>query len=162
MTMLKSIRRLIPAIFIFSAILACVFSPYRVAATESIEPASASGEKIATFDEDEKATFEQETTAVASPFLHGNNYQPPVYFPDRQKRTLTTYPWMRIIPFAALVILALATTRFLGRRRQAGTRAGSEKLTIIETGVSHAMACSPVEDTELFLEEGREKGHGND
>jgi len=115
----ESIRRLLTFIFLFSGIMACALSPCRVFASGSTNPAiNAAEDKIATFDEDEEATSDSASTANVSSLLYAEHYRPPVYFPERQKRSVTSHPWMRIIPFAALVILALATTRFFGRRRQ--------------------------------------------
>jgi len=116
---LESIMRLFTFIFLFSGIMACVIIPCLVFASESMNPAiNAAKEEIATFDEDEEATSDSPSTANVSSLLYAEHYRPPVYFPDRQKRSVTSHPWMRIIPFAALVILALAMTRFFGRRRQ--------------------------------------------
>lgn len=116
---LESIIRLLTFIFIFSGIMAFSLIPYRVFASESINSViDAEVEEIATFDEDEEATFDPEPSANVSSLLHGDYYQPPVYYPERQKRSVTSHIWMRIILFAALAMLALATTRFFGRRRQ--------------------------------------------
>jgi len=115
----ETIRRLLTFIFLFWGIMMCALSPCRVFASGSMNPdVNASAEELATFDDDEKATFDQEPAANVSTFLHAEYYQPSVYFPERQKRSVTSHPWMHIIPFAALVMLALATTRLFGRRRQ--------------------------------------------
>jgi hypothetical protein len=115
----ESIRRLLTFIFLFSAITVCALSPCRVLASGSMNPAiNAMGEELATFDEDEKSTSDPEPTANVSSLLHAEHYLPSVYFSERQKRSVTSHAWMHIIPFVALVLLALATTRFLGRRRQ--------------------------------------------
>jgi hypothetical protein len=82
-------------------------------------------EEIATFDEDEEATLDSAPAANVSSLFHAEHYQPPVYFPERQKQSVTSHPWMHIVPFAALVMLALATTRFFGRRGQKTILAGN-------------------------------------
>jgi hypothetical protein len=135
----KSIRRLLTFIFLFSGIMACALSPCRVFASGSTSPAiNATEDQIATFDEDAATTLNSESTANVSSLLHAENYQASVYFPDRLSRIVTSYPWMHIIPFAALVILALATTRFFGRRRQktilAENRTAFENITAIGIG----------------------------
>lgn len=120
----KTIRPIITFFFLFSAIIMCAPSPCRVFASGSTSPAiNEAKEEIATFDEDEQATFDQASAADVSSLLYAGHYRPPVYFPERQKRSVTSYAWMHIIPFAALVMLALAATRFLGRRREKSSMA---------------------------------------
>jgi len=115
----ESIRRLLTFIFLFWAVMACALSPCSAFASGSTDPAvNAAGEELATFEEDEKATFDQESTEKVSSLLHAEHYKASVYFPERQKRSVTSHIWMHIIPFAALVILAIATARFFGRRRR--------------------------------------------
>jgi Na+-translocating ferredoxin:NAD+ oxidoreductase RnfG subunit len=149
----------------------CILSPCKVYASGSMNRAiNPADEKIATFDKDEEAAFDPEPAANISPFLHAEHYQLPVYFPGRQKLFVTSHPWVRIIPFAALVMLALATTRFSGKRRQKtilpGNRAASEKIIFsagifliitITAGVANAQITYPVKDAVVsFLGEGRE------
>jgi len=114
----ESIRRLLVFIFLFSGVMACALNPGRVFASGSMNPSiNAADDEIATFDEEEEAASNSAPAANVSSVLHAEHYQPPVYFPERQKRSVTSHPWMHIIPFAALVMLAFATARFLGRRR---------------------------------------------
>jgi hypothetical protein len=122
-------------IFLFFVMMTFILSPCRVFSSESKGPVvNAAKEEIATFDEDEKTTSDSEHTANVSTGLHAEHYQPPVYFPERQKRFMTSQPWMRILPFVVLVLLALATTRFFGRHRQKnnpiGNRPASEKIIV--------------------------------
>jgi hypothetical protein len=131
----ESIGRSLIIIFFFFVMMTFTISPCRVFSSESKGPAvSTTKEEIATFDEDEKTTSESEHTANVSTALHAEHYQPAVYFPERQKRFMTSQPWMRILPFVVLVLLALATTRFFGRHRQknnsTGNRPASEKIII--------------------------------
>jgi hypothetical protein len=170
----ESIRKLLILIFLFSAIMACALSPRRVYASGSVNPAlNAAGEKIATFD-DEEANFDSDKLEPAtndSSLLHAEHYHPPVFFAERQKRSVTSYSWMHIVSFAALLMLAFATTRFLGKRRQKSVlvenRVASEKITAVSVlifliimftaGVSNALVYSSVKDAVVsFLGEGRE------
>jgi hypothetical protein len=132
---LEVIWRLPTFIFLFLIIMTCTFIPCRAFSSEAVGPAINAGkEEIATFDEDEKTASDSEHTANLSTALHAEHYQPPVYFPERQKRFMTSQPWMRTLPFVVLVLLALATTRFFGRHRQknnpAGNRPASEKIIV--------------------------------
>lgn len=175
----ESIRRLPTFIFLFLGIMACTLSPCGVFASGSMEPfIDPADEEIATFDEDEEiasldedveATFDSEPAANVSSLLHAEYFQPPVYFPERQKRFVTSHIWIRIIPFAVLIMLALATTRFFGRRRQKNVPAGNRPASVkiiglgvfliitITPGVANAQISNSVKDTVVsFLGEGRE------
>jgi hypothetical protein len=177
-----SFRRLLAVNLLFSWIMACLLSPSLVFAqgAANLDANGAKeeiatfeeGDKAATFSEDEAATFDPESTAAkVSPFLHSEQYQPSVYFPERQKRSVTSHQCMRILPFAALVFLALVTARFLRRHRHKTVFAGGspafEKITgisvgilfilSITAGVSHAIVYSTVKDAVVsFLGEGKE------
>ena len=196
-----SVKLLLTFIFLFLWIMACTLSPCGAFGSESVHPIIIlSDEEIATFDEDkevatfdehdeiatfdedeetasfdenEEATFGSESAANVSPLLHAEHYQAPLYFPDRQKRYLTSHRWMPTIPFVALVILALATTRLFGRRRpnkniQSGNRTASEKIIIcicvgifliitITVGVTNAQISYSIKDAVVsLLGEGRE------
>lgn len=168
----KTIWRLPAFIFLFWVMIMCTINPCRVFALDSTTSESNEAkEEIATFDEDEETVFESEHAAKhSSSSLHAEHYQPPVYFPERQKRYLTSHVWMRIIPFAMLVILAIATTRLFGRRRQKniseGDATASGKIIIgigiflavmTTAGVAKAQITYPVKDAVVaFLGEGRE------
>jgi hypothetical protein len=115
----ESIRRLLAFIFLLSAVAVCLFNPYGVVASGSIDlSVNVPKEEIATFDEAEKAALDVEPTEAVSPLLHAEHYRASVYFPERQKRSVTSHEWMRAIPFIALIMLALAATRLFGRRRE--------------------------------------------
>jgi hypothetical protein len=115
----ESIRRLLAFIFLFSAVAVSFFSPCRVFASGSIDlSVNVPKEEIATFDEAEKAASDTEPTEAVSPLLHAEHYRASVYFPERQKRTLTSHEWMHAISFIALIMLALTATRLFGRRRE--------------------------------------------
>jgi hypothetical protein len=195
----ESVRRLLTFILFFSGIMAWTLSPSGVFASGSMDPIiNRADEEIATFDEDEgTATVDEhgETAAIheheetmsldenkdaasvaesavnVSSLLHTEHYRPPVYFPERQKRFVTSYRWMRIIPFAVLVMLVFATTRVFKKRGiktniQARKRAASEKIGIgvgilltitITAGVANAQISYSVKDAVVsFLGEGRE------
>lgn len=115
----ESIMRALTVIFLFSGVMVFTITQDRVFASGSINPAPiTAGEELATFEEDEKAVFDQEPTEDVSSLLHPEHYKPSVYFPERQKRSVTSHMWLHVIPFAALVVLAISTARFFGRRRQ--------------------------------------------
>jgi hypothetical protein len=110
---------LLTFIFLFSGIMACTLNPYNTfAIAPSNQAVNSADDEIATFDEYENAAFDPESITDIPLFLHAEHYQPSVYLPERQKRSLTSYAWMHIIPFTTLVMLALATTRLFGRRRE--------------------------------------------
>lgn len=114
----ESIRRLPAFILLFSGIMACALSPCRVFASGAMNPVvGEAADEIATFDEDEEAAFDRETASDGSPLLHAEHYRQSVYFPERQKRSLISYSWVHILPFAGLVVLALAASRFFARRK---------------------------------------------
>jgi len=116
---LESIKRALTAISLFSVTLVFTISPDRVLASGSINPTpNSAGEELATFEEDEKAAFDQESTETVSSLLHAGHYKASVYFPERQKRSVTSHIWLHVIPFAGLVVLAITTARFFGRLRQ--------------------------------------------
>jgi hypothetical protein len=195
----ETISRLLTFILIFSWVMACILSPGGVIAAGSmsqfINPADEEiatfdeaeaaataddhqetaatheHEKTATFDDNAKAASGAESAANVSSFLHAEHYQPPVYFPERQKRFVTSQQWMRILPFVVLFMLAFATVGFLKKRVaktdiQAGKRATSEKIGIgaiilllftITSGVAEAQISYSVKDAVVsFLGEGRE------
>lgn len=143
----------------------------------TITPVSvAADDEIAAFD-DEEASFDsepgatvQESGAVASSLMHADHYHPAGYFPERMKRFAGAYPWMHIVPFAVLVILAVMTTPFWGKRRRkpvaAGSRARLEKaasigiviliITSATVGISNALTYSSVKDAVVsFLGDGK-------
>jgi hypothetical protein len=166
----KSTMRALAFIFFFLGIMACTLYPFRVFASNSISTEiTADGDKIAAFDEDKQTAFDSEPALNATSLLHAEQYQPPVYFPERQKRYVISQSWMRILPFLMMVMLAIATTRFFGRRRQknipTGNRTASEKTILlgiflimtIMTGVANAQISYPVKDAVVsLLGEGRE------
>jgi Na+-translocating ferredoxin:NAD+ oxidoreductase RnfG subunit len=91
--------------------------------------------------------------------LHAEHYQPPINSPAGQKRYVTAHLWMRIIPFAMLIVLAFATTPFFGKRRLKAILTGinktSEKIVIAAgifliittaAGVANAQKSIPVKD----------------
>jgi hypothetical protein len=186
----ESIRRLLAFIFFFFGVMVFTPCPGGVLASGSmsrfIDPAD---EEIAVFDEDEatatvheheetassgennEAASGAEAAASVSSLLHADHYKPPVYFPERQKRFMTSQTWMRILPFLVLVLLALATTRFLRKRGtktiiKTGKRATSEKAGIgvgilliitITAGVAEAQISYSVKDAVVsFLGDKRE------
>jgi hypothetical protein len=123
----RSIRRLFTFIFLFSGIIACSLSPCRVFASGSANPAiNTANEELATFDEAENSTLDSAPATGASSLLHPEHYQPSVYFSERQNRSVTSSGvWFRVIPFAVLIVLALVTTRWFGRRRRKDIVAGN-------------------------------------
>lgn len=144
----------------------------------AITPSSvAADDEIAAFDEEEEAAFDsepaatvQESGAAALPLMHSDHYHPAAYFPERLKRSVEAHPWMPIVPFAVLVILALLTTQLLGKRRRkpvlARRRARLEKAASIgigiliatsaTVGISNALTYSSVKDAVVsFMGEGK-------
>ncbi len=173
----QSIRQLLTFIFLFFWVMVFTPSPGGVFASEAIsrfidradeeiatfdeEEAAATAhehEELATFDENDEATSGAVSSANASSLLHADYYKPPVYFPERQKRFVTSYPWMRIVPFGALVLLALATTRFFkkrGRSEKISIGAGIMLLITITAGSADAQISYSVKDAVVsFLGEG--------
>jgi Na+-translocating ferredoxin:NAD+ oxidoreductase RnfG subunit len=140
------LRRFLAFIFIFSGIFPCAFGLSRSA--ESPSPAvNAAEEKIATFDENEGAALVSEHSADTSSLLYAEHHQSPVNLPERQKRYVTPHLWIRIIPFALLVMLAFATTPFFGKRR--GKTIISVLIFLIITttaGVANAQKSIPTKD----------------
>jgi hypothetical protein len=166
----ESTRRSLTGIFLFLGIMACTLCPCRVFPSDPMSPAiNAAEEKIATFDEEEEAASDSEPAADESSLLHAEHYQSPVYFPERQKRFTASQPWMRILPFVALILLALSTTRFFRRHRQKNNPTGNRKafekvvgfgifmIMTITAGVANAQISYPVKDAVVsFLGEERE------
>jgi hypothetical protein len=134
---LEVIWRLPTFIFLFLIIMTCTFIPCRAFSSESVGPAINAGkEEIATFDEDEKTASNEEHKANVSTVLHAEHYQQSVYNPERQKRFVTSRIWMRVLPFVVLVLLALSTTRFFGKRRQKNIPTGNRPAsTLIGVGI---------------------------
>jgi hypothetical protein len=156
---LEVIWRLPTFIFLFLITVTCTFIPCRAFSSESAGSAINEGkEEIATFDEDEKTAADSEHSVSVSTALHAEHYQPPVYFPERQKRFVASQRWMRTLPLVVLVFLVLATTRFFSRRRQ-GNRPASEKIIglvifliiTLTTGVADAQITYSVKDAVSSL-----------
>jgi hypothetical protein len=98
-------------------------------------------DETASFDEEESSSG-SEMEGSGTLLLHADYYQPSVYSPDRQVRTVAPTPWIRLLPFAALVLLALVTSRLFTKRRHvrlAGAPAKLEKAAAITIGVSLAI-----------------------
>jgi hypothetical protein len=170
-----TIKQIIFFLILFSGVIVCTLSPSGFFASESINPAEEEiatfdeegstaavheHEVLATFDENEEPASGSEATTDVSSLLHAEHYRSPVYFPERQKRFLISQTWMRILPFAALALLAFATTRFfkkLGRSEKIGIGAGILLLITIMAGTADAQISYPVKDAVVtFLGEGRE------
>jgi hypothetical protein len=149
-----------------------------VIASGSVIPASVTADdEVAAFDEEEEAAFDSEPAATvqegggtALQLMHADHYHPAGYFPDRMKRSADAYPWMHIVPFAMLVILAVLTTQLLGKRRRkpvlAKSRVRLEKAASIgigiliatsaTVGISNALTYSSVKDAVVsFMGEGK-------
>lgn len=171
-------RRWLPVIFLFSLAMVCVMNSWQVFGFASTNPKVYAGnEEMATFDQEEEASFDSEPAPgaqqhEASPtsLLHTDHYHPPRYFPERVKRSLYSHPWIQIFPFAVLIVLALATTQWFGKRKRkpvlakkravlgkvAGIGAIILLITSISVNVSNALSYSSVKDAVVsFMGEGR-------
>lgn len=167
-----SIRKLSKLLLLFLGILVIVVT------SGPVTPATdAADGEIAAFDEEEEASFDSEPGATgreggatALQLMHADHYHPAGYFPERMKRSADAYPWIHMVPFAVLVILAVMTTRLLGKRRRkpvlARRRAGLEKAagigisiliaTSATVGISNALTYSSVKDAVVsFMGEGK-------
>jgi len=104
-------------VFLFFGFPAVFLFPYPGTASSDATAVtgSQSGEERASFDEDAVAGSETDTNV--SPLLHADQYQSAVYSPDRQVRSVVSTPWIRGLPFAALVILALVVSRVFKTHR---------------------------------------------
>jgi Na+-translocating ferredoxin:NAD+ oxidoreductase RnfG subunit len=159
---LESAGRSLAFILLIPGIMVFILTAY---ASESTNPAiTAADEKIATFNEDVGAASDSEHAENVSSLLHAKHFQAPIYLPQRQKRFVASHTWVHIVPFAVLVMLALATTRFFGKRGRKttlpGNGAASEKVIIgvglfliiaMTAGVAGAQTTIPVKDAVVSL-----------
>ncbi|MGD9211097.1 MAG: FMN-binding protein [Desulfobacteraceae bacterium] len=163
--------------FLFICTLSWTLNPFQAVASESIKILAdgTSDENIATFDEEASFDSDSSTTTPelgksVSNLLHADHYHSPDFFPNRIKRSVDGHPWIRLLPFTVLVMLAITTIRFSAKRKQkpvmAKSRVGLKKVSsvssgiilivLVSVGISNALTYSSVKDAVVdFMGEGQ-------